>query len=120
MKTTKLTPSFQAWLDGIKDEITRATIVQKISNLQRGLGDTRSLGDGLKELRIHFGAGWRVYYIEVEGTLLFLLAGGIKRTQASDIAAAKRMLANIKTASAARTRTVGKPTARPAAKSSKQ
>ncbi|WP_404990883.1 type II toxin-antitoxin system RelE/ParE family toxin [Duganella sp. 3397] len=119
MKTTKLTPSFQAWLDGIKDEITRATIVQKISNLQRGLGDTRSLGDGLKELRIHFGAGWRVYYIEVEGTLLSCSPAGSSVLRRRTLQQ-RRALANIKTASAARTRTVGKPTAKPAAKSPKQ
>ena len=116
----KLTPSFQAWLTGIKDEITRAAIAQKISNLQRGLGDTKSLGNGLKELRIHFGAGWRVYYIEVEGTLLFLLVGGMKSTQASDIAAAKKMLAEIKQAAAAKVKASAKATAKPAAKPRKK
>lgn len=120
MKTTKLTPSFQAWLDGIKDQITRATIAQKISNLQRGLGDTKSVGDGLKELRIHVGAGWRIYYIEVEDTLLFLLVGGMKSTQASDIAAAKKMLADIKQASAARAKASAKPIAKTAAKPRKK
>ncbi|WP_070247242.1 hypothetical protein [Duganella phyllosphaerae] len=60
MKTTKLTPSFQAWLDGIKDEITRATIVQKISNLQRGLGDDCVCGEDQNGRQANRKAGSQV------------------------------------------------------------
>jgi|SRR5471030_1013261 len=119
MKTTNLTPTFQAWLDGLKDEVTRAIIAQQISNLQKGLGDVKFVGDGLKELRIHVGPGWRVYFIEVQGTVVVLLVGGDKSTQTSDIAAAKKMLAGIKQVAAAKAAAT-KPAAKPAAKPRKK
>ena len=97
----------------------RAIVAQQISNLQRGLGDVKPVGDGLKELRIHVGPGWRVYFIEVQGTVVILLVGGDKSTQKTDIAEAKKMVADIKKAAAAKAKTAVKPAAKPAGKTRK-
>ncbi len=56
-------PEFTAWIDALKDETVRGVIVARIKRLERGLmGDVASLGDGVSELRIHVGAGWRLYF----------------------------------------------------------
>ena len=56
-------PAFTAWLDGLKDEAVRGAIVARIKRLERGLmGDVQPVGEGVSELRIHLGAGWRLYF----------------------------------------------------------
>ncbi len=87
-------PQFTTWLQGIKDVKARAVIAARIRRLERGLiGDTEPVGDGVSELRIHLGAGWRVYYTQRGSQIIVLLAGGSKRTQASDIKRAKQLAA---------------------------
>jgi putative addiction module killer protein len=87
-------PEFTAWLDGITDPSVRGLVVARIKRLGRGLmGDVESVGSGVSELRIHVGAGWRVYFTQRGAHLIVLLAGGSKRTQRSDIKRAKALAA---------------------------
>ena len=89
-------PEFTAWLEGIKDIKIRTTIAARIDRLEQGLfGDTKTVGGGVLELRIHLGAGWRVYFTKRGEQVIILLAGGSKRTQAKDIARAKVLAAKL-------------------------
>ena len=69
-------------------------VVARIKRLERGpLGDVEPVGEGVFELRIHVGAGWRVYFTRRDGHVVVLLAGGSKRTQTTDIQRAKALAA---------------------------
>jgi putative addiction module killer protein len=62
MLAIKPLPEFTAWLDALNDQMVRGVVLARITRLERGLmGDIEPLGDGVSELRIHVGAGWRVY-----------------------------------------------------------
>ncbi|CBE69243.1 MAG: type II toxin-antitoxin system RelE/ParE family toxin [Candidatus Methylomirabilis oxygeniifera] len=90
----KLLPEFTAWLDGLSDASVRGVVAARIKRLERGLmGDVEPVGDGVSELRIHFGAGWRMYFVQRDGQLIVLLVGGSKRTQKTDIKRAKALAA---------------------------
>ena len=94
MLSVKALPEFTAWLDHMADASIRGVVVSRIKWLERGLlGDVEPVADGVSELRIHFGAGWRVYFTQRGGRLVVLLAGGSKRTQKSDIRRAKALAA---------------------------
>lgn len=94
MFSVKALPEFSSWLDQLPDASIRGVVVARIKRLERGLlGDVESVGDGVAELRIHIGAGWRVYFTQRGGQLVVLLAGGSKRTQKSDIRRAKALAA---------------------------
>lgn len=87
-------PEFTAWLDGLKDSKVRGAVVERIKRLSFGLlGDFKAIGDGVIELRIDFGAGWRLYYTQRGAQIVVLLAGGSKRTQKKDIKRAKALAA---------------------------
>lgn len=87
-------PQFTAWIDDLNDETVRGVIVARIKRLERGLmGDVAPVGDGVSELRIHFGAGWRVYFTQRGTQLIVLLVGGSKRTQKRDIKRARALAA---------------------------
>ena len=87
-------PEFTAWIDGLKDETVRGVVVARIKRLERGLiGDVQPVGEGVSELRIHIGAGWRLYFTQRGTQLIVLLAGGSKRTQEQDIKRAKALAA---------------------------
>ena len=76
------------------DASIRGVVVSRIKWLERGLlGDVEPVADGVSELRIHIGAGWRVYFTQRGGRLVVLLAGGSERTQKSDIRRAKALAA---------------------------
>jgi putative addiction module killer protein len=90
-------PEFTAWLDRLKDSKVRGAIAERIKRLSFGLlGDFKAIGDGVIELRIDFGAGWRLYYTQVGTQIVVLLAGGSKRTQKRDIKRAKALAASLK------------------------
>ena len=83
-------PGFTAWIDGLKDETVRGVVLARIKRLELGLmGDVSPVGDGVLELRIHLGAGWRIYFTQRGREIIVLLAGGSKRTQKTDIKRAK-------------------------------
>ena len=92
MFTIKPLSEFTAWHDGLTDVVVRSVIAARIKRLGLGLmGDVEPVGDGVSELRIHFGAGWRVYFTQRGSQLIILLAGGSKRTQKNDIRHAKAL-----------------------------
>jgi putative addiction module killer protein len=84
---------FRTWLQNLKDNTGRARIVARINRLMEGLpGDIAPVGQGVSELRIHHGPGYRVYFHQQGDTLLILLCGGDKGSQSRDIEAAQKML----------------------------
>jgi putative addiction module killer protein len=86
------TARFARWLDGLQDIRGRARIQARIERLAAGNpGDVAPVGEGVSELRIDVGPGYRVYFAQRGRTLIILLAGGSKRTQAADIRAALRL-----------------------------
>lgn len=90
MISIKPLPEFTEWLDDLADVSVRSVVVARIKRLALGLmGDVAPVGEGVSELRIHVGAGWRVYFVQRGGELIVLPAGGSKRTQKSDIKRAK-------------------------------
>jgi putative addiction module killer protein len=77
---------FQDWLDGLRDMRARVAIQRRVDRLARGnFGDHRFCREAVWELRIDFGAGYRVYYAQAGQSLVLLLCGGDKRSQAADI-----------------------------------
>lgn len=94
MLSIKPLPEFIAWFDNLPDAAVRGVVVARIKRLERGLlGDVEPVGEGVSELRIHIGAGWRVYFTQRGTQLIVLLVGGSKRTQKSDIKRAKALAA---------------------------
>ena len=91
MYTVKTLPEFDTWLDGLKDRTTRLRLSRRLDKAQRGnLGDVKPVADGIFEMREHFGPGWRMYYIMFGNTLIVMVGGGEKNSQATDIAKAKQ------------------------------
>lgn len=85
-------PAFTTWLSDLKDGAVRGAVTARVLRVAHGLPDDAApIGDGLCELRIHLGAGWRVYYVQHGQTIVVLLCGGSKRTQAKDIRRAKAL-----------------------------
>ena len=80
------TEVFANWFRGLRDRQARARIQVRIDRLQLGLpGDIKPVGDGVSELRVDYGPGYRVYFVRRGRELIILLAGGDKRTQDRDI-----------------------------------
>ena len=92
MFTVIRTEAFATWLDGLKDRNTRIRLVRRLEKAQVGnLGDVKQVGEGVFEMREHFGPGWRMYYAWRGRMLIVMLGGGDKSTQAADIARAVKM-----------------------------
>ena len=77
---------FTEWLNSFKDKVVKAQIANRLHRLALGhYGDYHAVGSGVHELRIHYGAGYRIYFVEHEKTVVLLLIGGSKSTQKKDI-----------------------------------
>ena len=84
---------FKQWLKKLKDETGKARIVARINRLVECLpGDVASVGDGVSELRVHYGPGYRVYFHQQGDKIIILLCGGDKGTQRRDIITARQVL----------------------------
>lgn len=86
------TETFSDWLLALRDSQARARIAARVRRLAFGNpGDVRPVGEGISEWRIHYGPGYRVYYVQRGAVLILLLCGGDKSTQDRDIETAKRL-----------------------------
>jgi putative addiction module killer protein len=96
MFTVLSTEAFSAWLDGLKDATTRRRLTRRLDRVERGdLGDVKVVGEGVMQMREYFGPGWRMYYVQRGTTVILMLGGGDKDSQVRDIAAAKRIAADL-------------------------
>ena len=94
--TVKRLDEFSDWLKSLKDGLTRQRLNKRLRKAQLGnLGDVEPVGEGVFEMREHFGPGWRMYYVQRGEVLIVMLGGGDKSTQQADIrrasALAKRL-----------------------------
>jgi len=96
MMEVRKTAAFSDWMANLRDQRARARIAARIDRLAFGNpGDVASVGEGVSELRIHSGPGYRVYFVRRGETPVVLLCGGDKSTQTRDIKIAKRLAANL-------------------------
>lgn len=92
MNTFLRTDEFDAWLSALKDKIGRARIIQRIRSAEAGnFGDCEPVGEGVSEMRIHVGPGYRLYYMQYGTVVYLLLLGGDKSGQKRDIKRAIEM-----------------------------
>jgi putative addiction module killer protein len=90
------TERFHRWLSSLRDRTAAAIVAARILRVQKGLlGDVRSVGAGVSELRVDHGPGYRVYFTRRGKTLILLLCGGDKSTQAADIKTAQAMASQL-------------------------
>ncbi|MBS0622982.1 MAG: type II toxin-antitoxin system RelE/ParE family toxin [Verrucomicrobia bacterium] len=84
---------FDDWFEGIREMHTRSKILTRLDRLKLGnFGDCKAIGDGIAELRIHYGPGIRIYYSKIGNKVILLLCGGDKDSQTKDISKAKEYL----------------------------
>ena len=96
MIEVRQTAEFAKWIARLRDIRGRAKIAARIDRLSmRHPGDVRPVGEGISELRIQDGPGYRVYYVQRGTVLIVLLCGGDKSSQSRDIATAKRLVAEL-------------------------
>ena len=92
MVEIRQTAAFTKWIKGLADRRVRLAIAKRIDRLAYGhMGDVKPIGDGVTELRVHMGPGYRVYFTQRGDTIIVLLCGGDKGSQARDIARAKAL-----------------------------
>lgn len=92
----KQTDTFRKWEGALGDVKARALIAARLNRVAYGLlGDIKSVGDGISEIRIHYGPGYRIYFTWKGNEIIVLLCGGDKNSQKQDIAAAKALAAGL-------------------------
>ena len=92
MIEVRQTTRFATWLAGLRDERVRARILKRLDRAGQGnLGDVAAVGGGVSEMRIFYGPGYRVYFVQRGKELIVLLCGGDKSTQGADIEDAKAL-----------------------------
>jgi putative addiction module killer protein len=89
--------AFAAWLDGLKDSAARARLSRRLDRvaITGNLGDVAPVGEGVYEMREHFGPGWRMYYVRRGDILIVMLGGGDKSAQQRDIAKAIKLASQL-------------------------
>jgi putative addiction module killer protein len=93
----KKTDTFSSWIGGLRDLRARALIMSRLNRLAAGnFGDYKLLGDGVGEMRVDSGPGYRLYFTKQGSILIILLCGGDKSTQSRDIREAKAMARDLK------------------------
>ena len=96
MHEIRKTETYARWLDDLRDSNARARVLARVERLAAGnAGVVKPVGEGVSELKIDYGPGYRVYYTMRGRTVVILLAGGDKRTQAADIKTALRLARNL-------------------------
>ena len=96
MFTVRLTQEFQDWLDSLRDRRAQIRIVARLRLVEAGsLGDWKSVGGELSEMRVDYGPSYRLYFTRRDRVLIVVLAGGDKSSQARDIQRAKRLLGEL-------------------------
>jgi putative addiction module killer protein len=96
MIEVRQTETFTSWFDGLRDPKAQAKIVVRIRRAQAGnLADVKPVGEGVSEMRITYGPGYRLYFVQRGETLIILLVGGDKKSQRRDIAKAKELAAGL-------------------------
>jgi len=97
MYTFLRSDEFDAWLAGLHDKVGRARIAQRIRSAEVGnFGDCEPVGEGVSEMRIHVGPGYRLYFMQSGAVLYLLLLGGEKSGQRRDIKSALKMARELK------------------------
>ncbi len=97
MVEVRQTASFRIWLQNLADREATRRIAQRIARLRNGLfGDAKPVGEGVAELRVDYGPGYRVYFVRRGQLVVVLLCGGDKRSQSRDIRKAIAMAAELK------------------------
>jgi putative addiction module killer protein len=96
MLEVQKTEVFDEWLSRLADQRAKAKIASRIERLGLGNpGDVKPVGDGISEMRVPYGPGYRVYFKQTDKAVIFLLCGGDKSTQAKDIKRAKEIAAEL-------------------------
>jgi putative addiction module killer protein len=96
MVEVRKTEIFANWLDGLDDLRARARVLARIERLAGGNpGDVKPVGEGVSEMRIDYGPGYRVYFTKIGRQVVLLLAGGDKKTQDADIKTAIKLAKNL-------------------------
>jgi len=97
MNTLIQSSVFSGWLRALSDDVAKAHILRRISSAELGnFGDCEPVGEGVSEMRVHHGPGYRVYFIRRGGAIYVLLCGGNKSSQNRDIKRAKQMARELK------------------------